>query len=72
MYDLHFANEALDADVVPYLEGDYFPGEAEHIIKEIEEGGGVQNDKKKKSKKRSNSTAKSNKSNGNKSKKSGG
>ena len=64
LYDLYFANEALDATVVPYLEGDYFPGEAEHIIK--------QNDKKKKSKKRSNSTAKSNKSNGNKSKKSGG
>lgn len=40
MYDLYFANEALDATAVPYLEGDYFPGEAENIIKMLEEGGG--------------------------------
>jgi E1A/CREB-binding protein len=40
MYDLYFANEALDATAVPYLEGDYFPGEAENIIKVIEDGGG--------------------------------
>lgn len=40
MYDLYFANESLDATAVPYLEGDYFPGEAENIIKMIEEGGG--------------------------------
>jgi E1A/CREB-binding protein len=38
MYDLYFADETLDATAVPYLEGDYFPGEAENIIKEIEEG----------------------------------
>lgn len=40
MYDLYFANEALDATAVPYLEGDYFPGEAENIIKMLEDGGG--------------------------------
>jgi len=40
MYDLYFANESLDATAVPYLEGDYFPGEAENIIKVLEEGGG--------------------------------
>jgi len=40
MYDLYFANEYLDATAVPYLEGDYFPGEAENIIKVLEEGGG--------------------------------
>ena len=40
MYDLYFANEDLDATAVPYLDGDYFPGEAENIIKMLEEGGG--------------------------------
>jgi E1A/CREB-binding protein len=40
MYDLYFADESLDATAVPYLEGDYFPGEAENIIKVLEEGGG--------------------------------
>ena len=57
MYDLYFANESLDATVVPYLEGDYFPGEAENIIKELEEGngkkggsGGKKNKKKNQSK----------------------
>ena len=43
MYDLYFANEALDATAVPYLEGGYFPGEAENIIKMLEEGGGKKN-----------------------------
>jgi len=38
MYDLYFADEKLDATAVPYLEGDYFPGEAENIIKMIEDG----------------------------------
>ncbi len=38
MYDLYFANERNDASVVPYMEGDYFPGEAENIIKDLEEG----------------------------------
>jgi E1A/CREB-binding protein len=53
MYDLYFANENLDATVVPYLEGDYFPGEAENIIKMLSEGGGKKGGtagKKKKSK----------------------
>ena len=38
MYDLYFANEANDATVVPYMDGDYFPPEVENIIKDIEEG----------------------------------
>ena len=57
MYDLYFADESLDATAVPYLEGDYFPGEAENIIKELEEGkgkrggaGGKKNKKKAKTK----------------------
>lgn len=50
MYDLYFANENLDATAVPYLEGDYFPGEAENIIKMLEDGGGKKGSKKKKSK----------------------
>jgi E1A/CREB-binding protein len=40
MYDIYFADPNLDATAVPYLEGDYFPGEAENIIKMLEEGGG--------------------------------
>merc|ERR1712238_295344 len=40
MYDLYFANEKNDATVVPYMDGDYFPAEAENIIKDIEEGKG--------------------------------
>jgi E1A/CREB-binding protein len=53
MYDLYFANDNLDATAVPYLEGDYFPGEAENIIKLIEDGTGKKGaigGKKKKSK----------------------
>jgi len=38
MYDLYFANRENDATVVPYMDGDYFPAEAENIIKNIEEG----------------------------------
>jgi E1A/CREB-binding protein len=58
MYDLYFTNEALDASAVPYHEGDYFPGEAENIIKMLEEGGGKKggnNGKKKKQKNQSKS-----------------
>jgi len=40
MYDLYFSNYKLDATAVPYLEGDYFPGEAENIIKDLKEGNG--------------------------------
>lgn len=35
MYDEYFNNKSLDAAAVPYFEGDYFPGEAENIIKDI-------------------------------------
>lgn len=38
MYDLYFSNDKQDASTVPYMEGDYFPAEAENIIKDIEEG----------------------------------
>jgi hypothetical protein len=38
MYDFYFSNEKSDATVVPYMDGDYFPAEAENIIKDIEEG----------------------------------
>lgn len=37
-YDLYFANDKNDATVLPYMEGDYFPGELENIIKDIDEG----------------------------------
>jgi E1A/CREB-binding protein len=53
MYDLYFADPNLDATAVPYMEGDYFPGEAENIIKMIEDGSGKKGagaGKKKKSK----------------------
>jgi len=53
MYDLYFANEDLDATAVPYLDGDYFPGEAENIIKMLEDGNAKKNGgagKKKKNK----------------------
>jgi E1A/CREB-binding protein len=53
MYDLYFANEKLDATAVPYLEGDYFPGEVENIIKMLEQGVGKKGNgggKKKKNK----------------------
>jgi len=53
MYDLYFANEKLDATSVPYMEGDYFPGEAENIIKEINEGGGKKSSNGKGKKKKS-------------------
>jgi E1A/CREB-binding protein len=53
MYDNYFADDKIDATAVPYLEGDYFPGEAENIIKVLEEGGSKKGGgagKKKKSK----------------------
>jgi len=60
MYDLYFANEALDGTAVPYLEGDYFPGEAENIIKVLETGGNKKGSSAgKKSKKKSQTKSKS-------------
>eukprot|EP00549_Striatella_unipunctata_P007466 CAMPEP_0118699080 /NCGR_PEP_ID=MMETSP0800-20121206/15645_1 /TAXON_ID=210618 ORGANISM="Striatella unipunctata, Strain CCMP2910" /NCGR_SAMPLE_ID=MMETSP0800 /ASSEMBLY_ACC=CAM_ASM_000638 /LENGTH=800 /DNA_ID=CAMNT_0006599147 /DNA_START=386 /DNA_END=2789 /DNA_ORIENTATION=+ len=55
MYDLYFNDPNLDATAVPYLEGDYFPGEAENIIKDLEEGRGKKSGSsgKKKNKKKS-------------------
>ena len=38
MYDMYFTDPKNDATVVPYMDGDYFPAEAENIIKDIEEG----------------------------------
>ena len=38
MYDLYFSNPKNDASCVPYLEGDYFPGEVENTIRSMEEG----------------------------------
>ena len=35
MYDQYFNDKSLDAAAVPYFEGDYFPGEAENIIKDL-------------------------------------
>jgi E1A/CREB-binding protein len=63
MYDLYFADEKNDATVVPYMDGDYFPAEAENIIKDIEEG---KSGKKASSagKKKTQSKAKSNKKSG--------
>jgi len=53
MYDLYFTGN-LDATAVPYLEGDYFSGEVENVIKNIEEGkngkGGLKSKNKQKKK----------------------
>ncbi len=38
MYDLYFKNTKNDATCVPYLDGDYFPGEVENTIRAMEEG----------------------------------
>lgn len=54
MYDLYFSNKSLDATAVPYLEGDYFCGEAENIIKDLEEGKGAKGVTGKESKKKKN------------------
>jgi hypothetical protein len=37
-HELYFSNDKNDATVLPYMEGDYFPGELENIIKDIDEG----------------------------------
>ena len=66
MHDLYFSNPAIDATAVPYLEGDYFPGEAENIIKDLEEGrtskSGTSGKKSKKKKNSSNGNSGNNKS----------
>jgi E1A/CREB-binding protein len=57
MYDLYFAPGIYDATAVPYLEGDYFSGEIENTIKDIEEGkGSKSNGGSKKSKKKKGGT----------------
>lgn len=57
MHDLYFSDTKLDATAVPYLEGDYFCGEAENIIKDLEEGKGNKgNGGSKKTKKKKNQT----------------
>lgn len=38
MLDLYFSNPKNDATCVPYLDGDYFPGEVENTIRSMEEG----------------------------------
>ena len=50
MYDQYFADKTLDASCVPYFEGDYFPGEAENIIKELNESSAAGGKKKSASK----------------------
>jgi len=70
MYDEYFNDKKNDATVLPYLEGDYFPGEAENIIKELEEGGGKKkNSSSKKNKKKSGNANGKDSSKGTKSKK---
>merc|ERR1712032_765192 len=61
MHDLYFSNKELDATVVPYLEGDYFCGEAENIIKEIESGSVTSCGRKVKKKKNKSNKSKSSK-----------
>ena len=55
MYDQYFNDKSLDASAVPYFDGDYFPGEAENIIKEL-------NDEVKKGGNKKKSSSKSKKS----------
>ena len=38
MHEIYFANAKNDATTVPYMEGDYFPGEVENCIRDMEEG----------------------------------
>ena len=47
MYDQYFNDESLDAAAVPYFEGDYFPGEAENIIQELNDENKKKGGKKK-------------------------
>jgi len=80
MYDLYFSNKSLDATAVPYLHGDYFEGEAENVIKELEDDkgskGGANGKKSKKKKNAGNGTggakSKNKSKNGRKGTRSGG
>lgn len=63
MYDQYLADKTLDFSCVPYFEGDYFPGEAENIIKTLNESG----DKKSSGGGKKKAASKSKKSNSNKS-----
>ena len=47
MYDLYFKDPKNNATVIPYLEGDYWVGEAENVIKELDEGKGKKGKAKK-------------------------
>ena len=62
MHELYFSDPKNDATVVPYMDGDYFPGEVENVIRDMEEGKhskkGSSDGKKKKSKSKSKSKAK--------------
>lgn len=60
MYDLYFSNTEIDASCVPYFEGDYFPSEAENIIKDIEEGKGSKSSSSGKKSKKNNKKKKGN------------
>jgi len=64
MYDQYFSNKKLDASSVPYFEGDYFPGEAENIIKLLEEGGDKRSSGGGKKKKKDSSKSKNSRNNG--------
>jgi E1A/CREB-binding protein len=43
LWDEHF-NSEHDATIVPYFEGDYWPGEAENVVKVLEEEANERND----------------------------
>jgi E1A/CREB-binding protein len=62
MHELYFSDPKNDATIVPYMDGDYFPGEVENVIRDMEEGKhskkGSSDGKKKKSKSKSKSKAK--------------
>jgi E1A/CREB-binding protein len=52
MYDLYFKSDGSDATIVPYLEGDYFSGEIENVIKDLEDGDKAAGSKDKEKKKK--------------------
>ena len=68
MHEIYFANAKNDATIVPYMEGDYFPGEVENCIRDMEEGKhskkATSDGKKKKKAKKSKSGRKGTRSSG--------